>query len=107
MCVIKTLKNSYQKRLKSQKHSYSLGQMSKIHCSLCNIFVFRKGFDKLLQSDKHLDKTGQKIRCDKCQIFYDRNHQHDCQKVECDICKHILIFFVKGNMNLMKAIVIL
>ena len=47
--------------------------------------LFPKACENYLQPDKHFVKTGQKIRCRKCQLIHDRNHSHDCQKVNGDI----------------------
>ena len=57
------------------------------HCFLYLFTLSSETYEKYLQSDKHLVEAGQKIRCDKFQIVFERKHQHECQKVKYDSCK--------------------
>ena len=40
---------------------------------------------------------GQEIRCDEGRIIYDRNRQHNCQKIKYDLCETCYQFSTKEN----------
>ena len=76
MCKKHEIKK-YERHLKTHKHEHFSGEIRKIHFSLFHISLCPKAYEKHLRSDKQLVGTGQKIRSDKCQIVYDRNHLHN------------------------------
>ena len=85
MCVRKHKRKNYRKHFKTHRHNYDLGQTRKLHCSICNATLFTKAYEKHLQSEQHLFGTGRKVTRGKCQLHYDGNYQHNCQRIKCDI----------------------
>ena len=94
VCNGKVREKSYQQQLKSPKQFHNLGQIGKVIVAYVTL-LFSPKQEKHFQSDKHLDKTGQKIRCDESQIIYDRNHGSECRKIGVTFARHITIFSIK------------
>ena len=103
MCIISVNGRNYQQQLKSLKQLYNTDQIGKPIVVFVTITFLPKVYEKPSQSNKHLVKTGHKPKCDKFQINCDKEHSHECRKVNWALCKTYYLFLYKRNLKTPKA----